>query len=57
MKLTGTAWSQFYPKTVGQFDCNPEYLFHVSAANWGTTLGPDRISTKFLAPTIIKPQG
>jgi len=57
LKLTGTAWSQFYPKTVGQFDCNPEYLFHVSAANWGTTLGPDRISTKFLGPTIIKPQG
>ena len=56
MKLTGTSWSQFYPKTIGQFDCNPQYLFHVSSANWGTTLGADRVATKFLGPTIIKPQ-
>jgi len=56
MKLTGTSWAQYYPKATGQFDCNPAYLFHVSEANWGTTLGPDRVATKFLSPTIIKPQ-
>jgi len=56
MKLTGTSWSQYYPKTLGQFDCNPEYLFKISSANWGTTLGPDRIATKFLSPNVIKPQ-
>ena len=56
MKLTGTTWSQYFPKALGQYDCNQQYLFHISSANWGTTLGPDRISTKFLTPTMIKPQ-
>jgi ABC-type branched-subunit amino acid transport system substrate-binding protein len=56
MKLTGTTWAQYYPKTLGQYDCNPQYLFQISSTNWGTTLGPDRISTKFLTPNIIKPQ-
>jgi hypothetical protein len=57
LKLTGGTWSQFYPKTRGQYDCNPEYRFHITnAANYGTTLGPDRLSTKFLGPNIIKPQ-
>jgi len=56
MKLTGTTWSQFYPTTRGQYDCNPEYLFAITSADWGTTLGPDRIATKFLTPNIIKPQ-
>ena len=57
MKLTGSTWAQYYPTTRGQYDCNPEYLFHISnPADWGTTLGPDRIATKFLGPNIIKPQ-
>jgi hypothetical protein len=56
IKLTGTTWSQYYPKTIGQYDCNDKYLFKVSPANWGTTLGPDRIATKFLSPNVIKPQ-
>jgi hypothetical protein len=56
MKLAGPTWSQYYPRALGQYDCNPRYLFHISPANQGTTLGPDRISTKFLTPTIIKPQ-
>jgi len=57
MKLTGSTWSQFYPTTRGQYDCNPEYLFKITnPADWGATLGPDRISTKFLGPNIIKPQ-
>jgi hypothetical protein len=56
LKLTGTTWSQFYPKTAGQFDCNDKYLFKISQANWGTTLGPDRIATKFLSASVLKPQ-
>jgi len=56
LKLTGTTWAQFFPKTQGQFDCNPKYLFKISQANWGTTLGPDRIATKFLSANILKPQ-
>ncbi len=55
LKLTGTAWSQFYPKTAGQYDCNDKYLFKISQANWGTTLGSDRIATKFLSANLIKP--
>jgi len=56
LKLTGTTWSQFYPKTIGQFDCSPKYEFKISQADWGTSVGPDRIATKFLSPDIIKPQ-
>jgi ABC-type branched-subunit amino acid transport system substrate-binding protein len=56
IKLTGTTWSQFFPKTIGQYDCNDKYLFKVSQANWGTTLGSDRIATKFLGPNLIKPK-
>jgi ABC-type branched-subunit amino acid transport system substrate-binding protein len=56
IKLTGTTWAQYYPKAVGTYDCNDKYLFKVSQANWGTTLGPDRIATKFLTPNLIKPQ-
>jgi len=55
LKLTGSTFSQFFPKTAGTFDCNPEYRYHVPQAQWGTTLGADRISTKFLTPNIIKP--
>jgi hypothetical protein len=56
LKLTGTTFSQFYPKTLGQFDCNPKYLFKISPAHWGTTLNAQRISPKFLGPNVIYPQ-
>jgi hypothetical protein len=56
IKLTGTTWSQYYPKTLGQFDCSSKYLFKVPQSAWGTTLGPDRIATKFLSSNVIKPQ-
>jgi hypothetical protein len=56
MKLTGTAWSQFYPKALGQFDCDPSYVFHVPSSAWGTTLNAQRLSTKFLGPNVILPQ-
>jgi len=56
VKLVGATYSQVFPTTIGQFDCNDKYLFQVSRAEWGTTLGPDRISTKFLTPSVIKPQ-
>jgi hypothetical protein len=56
LKLTGTTFSQFYPKTLGQFDCNPKYLFKISQAHWGTTLNAQRISPKFLGPNVIYPQ-
>lgn len=56
LKLTGTAWSQFYPKEAGQFDCNDKYLLHISQADWGASLGSDRLSTAYLSPKLIKPQ-
>ena len=57
MKLTGTSWSQFYPKTQGQMDCNPKYVVPITGAAVGTTLNANRISTKFLGPNIITPTG
>jgi hypothetical protein len=56
LKLTGTAWSQVYPKTLGQFDCNPKYRYKVPASAWGTTLNSQRLATKFLSPNLIKPK-
>jgi hypothetical protein len=56
LKLTGTTFSQYYPKTQGQFDCNPKYLFKISQAHWGTTLNSQRLATKFLGPNVIYPQ-
>jgi hypothetical protein len=56
LKLTGMTFSQYYPKTVGQFDCNPKYLFKISPAHWGTTLNAQRLSPKFLGPNVIYPQ-
>ncbi|MDA8044439.1 MAG: ABC transporter substrate-binding protein [Actinomycetota bacterium] len=56
LKLTGTTFSQAYPATRGQFDCNPEYQFKVPQSAWGTTLNSDRIATKFLSANVIKPQ-
>jgi hypothetical protein len=56
IKLTGTTFSQFFPKTAGTFDCNPEYVFHVPQAEWGTTLGANRVATKFLGPNVITPR-
>ena len=56
LKLTGATFSQFFPKTAATFDCNPQYVFHVPQAQWGTTLGANRIATKFLGPNVITPQ-
>jgi hypothetical protein len=56
MHLTGTKFEQFYPKTLGELECKPEYRAQITGAAIGTTLGPDRIATKFLGGTLIKPQ-
>jgi len=56
LKLTGTTFSRFYPKAPAKFDCSDKYLFKISQAHWGTTLGPDRVATTFLGPKVIMPQ-
>jgi hypothetical protein len=57
VKLTGTSWTQYYPKTQGQMDCNPKYIAPITGAAVGTTLNANRISTKFLGPNVITPTG
>jgi hypothetical protein len=56
LKLTGTTFSQFYPKAIGQYDCMPKYLFKVPASAFGTTLNAQGVATKFLGPNLITPQ-
>jgi hypothetical protein len=56
LKLTNTTWSQYYPTTQGQFDCSPQYLYHVPQSAWGTTLNSQRLATKFLSNNLIMPQ-
>jgi hypothetical protein len=56
LKLTGTKFEQFYPKTLGELECKDEYRGVITGPAVGTTLGADRIATKFLGGTLIKPQ-
>ena len=56
VKLTGTKWSQFYPGTRGQMQCDPRFVAKITGAAIGTTLNGSRISTKFLGPNVILPQ-
>jgi ABC-type branched-subunit amino acid transport system substrate-binding protein len=56
LKLTNTTWSQFYPKTPGQFDCSSQYLFKEPPSAWGTTLNSQRLATKFEPKNVILPQ-
>ena len=55
VKLTGTSWAQYYPKTIGQMECDPKYIVHITGAAQGTTLNAQRISTKFLGPNVLTP--
>jgi len=57
VKLTGTSWAQYYPKTQGQMDCNPSDIVHITGDGVGTTMNADRISTKFLSSSVITPNG
>ena len=57
VKLTGTAWSQVYPKTKGQMQCSPSFVVKITGSAVGTTLNGSRLSTKFLGPSVILPQG
>ena len=56
LKLTGTVWTQYYPKTAGQFDCSPQYLFKEPPSAWGTTLNSQRMATKFMSSNVILPK-
>lgn len=54
--LKGADYTQVFPEEATEFDCSDEYLVKTDQSNWGTELGPDRISTKYLGPNVIKPQ-
>ncbi|MFD6893140.1 ABC transporter substrate-binding protein [Rhodococcus sp. NPDC060086] len=53
--VKGTEYSQAFPAETGEFKCDDKYLVATDASTWGTELGPDRISTKFLNPNVIRP--
>ncbi|NLU84154.1 ABC transporter substrate-binding protein [Rhodococcus sp. HNM0569] len=54
--LEGGEYTQAFPEKKAEFDCSDEYLIKTEPSTWGTELGPDRISTKYLGPNVIKPQ-
>ncbi|WP_425528676.1 ABC transporter substrate-binding protein [Rhodococcus maanshanensis] len=56
VSLKGAEYTQAYPADKGEFECAAEYVVKTDPSTWGTDLGPDRISTKFLGPNVIKPQ-
>ena len=57
VKLTGTAWSQVYPRTRGQMQCSPGFVVQITGSAIGTTLNSRRLVTQFLGPSVILPQG
>ncbi|MEU8303343.1 ABC transporter substrate-binding protein [Actinomadura sp. NPDC048955] len=56
VKLNKTKYEQVYPKNVGEFECGGDFVVKTDPKTWGTKLGDDRISTKFLTGDVIKPQ-
>ena len=56
VKLTGTSWSQVYPKAQGQMQCKSGFIVKITGSAVGTTLNSARLSTKFLGPNVILPQ-
>ena len=56
VELNGDTYTQAFPAKKGEFTCDPAYLVKTDPATWGTELGPDRISTKYLGPNVITPQ-
>ncbi len=56
LKLTGTTFAQFDPKTIGEYDCNKDNILKTDPATWGTKLNEDRVATTFRTPDVIKPK-
>ncbi|MEO9140219.1 MAG: ABC transporter substrate-binding protein [Jatrophihabitans sp.] len=56
-KLDGTKWVQAYPKENATIECQDSYAVEIpKSAQLGVTLNSDRIATKFLTSSVIKPQ-
>ncbi|MGV9744244.1 ABC transporter substrate-binding protein [Rhodococcus zopfii] len=53
--LSGADYAQAFPAETGTFKCDGRYLVATDRSTWSTDLGPDRISTKYLNPNIIRP--
>ncbi|MFD4294311.1 ABC transporter substrate-binding protein [Rhodococcus sp. NPDC058505] len=56
VELNGDTYTQAFPAEKGEFACDSAYLVKTDPSTWGTELGPDRISTKYLGPNVITPQ-
>ncbi|MDH6278998.1 ABC transporter substrate-binding protein [Prescottella agglutinans] len=56
VSIKGADYSQAFPTTAGEFKCDPQYLVKTDPSTWGTELGADRISTKYLNPNVITPK-
>ncbi|MEZ7238934.1 ABC transporter substrate-binding protein [Rhodococcus sp. GXMU-t2271] len=56
VSLKGDAYTQAFPQSSAEFECNDSYLVATAPETWGTELGPDRIATKFMNPNVLAPQ-
>jgi ABC-type branched-subunit amino acid transport system substrate-binding protein len=56
VKLTGTRYEQVYPKNVGEFECDADFVLKTDPKSWRTKLNDDRIATTFLTDDVIRPQ-
>jgi len=48
---------QYYPKTLGMFDCSPKYIAPNTGSVIGTTLNAQGYATQYASSSVIKPQG
>jgi ABC-type branched-subunit amino acid transport system substrate-binding protein len=57
LRLQNTKYVQVVPKKLGSYQCSSKFVVpNTGAAVLGTTLNADNKSTKFVTPSVIKPQ-
>jgi ABC-type branched-subunit amino acid transport system substrate-binding protein len=57
LRLQNTKYVQVVPKKLGTYQCSSKFVVpNTGAAVLGTTLNADNKSTKFVTPSVIKPQ-
>jgi hypothetical protein len=57
LRVQNTKYVQVVPKKLGTYQCSSKFVVpNTGAAVLGTTLNADNKSTKYVTPSVIKPQ-
>ncbi len=56
LRLQGTKYVQVVPKKLGTYQCSSKFVVPNTGVVLGTTLNAEGYSTKYVTPSVIKPQ-